>query len=410
MRPGRLTHLPPGTLDPDGLDPDPILMNFPTSARNSVYDEDYFKDSRMSFGDHLEELRSRMWKAFKGLILCMFLACALDFVGKGMGWQNFGIALPVFEFIKKPAEEQMHDFYSERAWQAKQEADPPADEAEKKRREKEDKPAFFKMMRDAGSKGTDVVELNKPQNVQIKIKKDDLRKALDGMEDEFASVEIQIQPVDWAVKTVAANAHIGNRHQLATMSVQEGIVVYFKVALLCGFTMASPWIFWQFWSFVGAGLYPKEKRYIHVYLPFSLVLFLIGITLCFAIVLPGAVKALLGFNEWLGLDPDIRLSEWLSLALLFPLIFGLSFQTPLVMLFLNRIGMFTWQAYYSKWRHATMILAVFAIVVTPTPDPVTWLFLFIPMMALYIGGILLCKMLPPPFSESDELENQEVAV
>ena len=53
------------------------------------------------------------------------------------------------------------------------------------------------------------------------------------------------------------------------------------------------------------------------------------------------MKALLAFNEWLGFDPDIRLNEWLGLAIILPLVFGISFQTPLVMIFLNRIGMFT---------------------------------------------------------------------
>ena len=62
--------------------------------------------------------------------------------------------------------------------------------------------------------------------------------------------------------------------------------------------------------------------------------------LCQFFVLPGAVKALLKFNEMLGFDPDIRLNEWLGLAIILPLVFGLSFQTPLVMIFLNRIGMF----------------------------------------------------------------------
>ena len=70
--------------------------------------------------------------------------------------------------------------------------------------------------------------------------------------------------------------------------------------------------------------------------------------LCQFVVLPGAVKALLAFNEWLGFDPDIRLNEWLGLALILPLVFGISFQTPLVMIFLNRIGMFTAQDYLSE--------------------------------------------------------------
>src|SRR5205823_1976285 len=139
-----------------------------------------------------------------------------------------------------------------------------------------------------------------------------------------------------------------------------------------------------------------EKRYVHVYLPFSIGLFLVGIAVCQFLVLPGAVKALLSFNEWLGLDPDLRLNEWLGFAIILPLVFGISFQTPLVMLFFNRLGLFSWEDYLSKWRYAVMFLAIFAAVITPTPDAVTMMYLFVPMMGLYMFGILLCRMMPSP--------------
>ncbi len=128
-------------------------------------------------------------------------------------------------------------------------------------------------------------------------------------------------------------------------------------------------------------------------------------------VLPGAVKALLKFNEWLGFDPDIRLNEWLGLAVILPLVFGISFQTPLVMVFLNRIGMFTAQDYISKWRQACMVLAVFAAVITPTPDVVTMLYLFVPMFGLYLLGIVICHYFPGVIEEDEEVEAaEEVAV
>ena len=85
----------------------------------------------------------------------------------------------------------------------------------------------------------------------------------------------------------------------------------------------------------------------------SVILFFSGVLLCQFWVLPGAVKALLKFNEFLGFDPDIRLNEWLGLAIILPLVFGLSFQTPLVMIFLNRIGVFSAKDYAAKWRYAT---------------------------------------------------------
>jgi Sec-independent protein secretion pathway component TatC len=164
-------------------------------------------------------------------------------------------------------------------------------------------------------------------------------------------------------------------------------------------------------AFVLDGVGSSMKWNVHHYLPFSIGLFLAGIFLCFSWVLPGAVRALLAFNDWLGVDPDIRLNEWLTLAIILPLVFGISFQTPLVMLFLNRLGMFHWQDYLSKWRIAMFVLACFAAVITPTPDAVTMLYLFVPMFGLYLFGILLCRWMPPPFLEGEETgDAEEVAV
>jgi sec-independent protein translocase protein TatC len=81
------------------------------------------------------------------------------------------------------------------------------------------------------------------------------------------------------------------------------------------------------------------------------------------------------------------------------------------MVFLNKIGMFTAQDYLSKWRHACMIIAMFAAVVTPTPDAITMLYLFIPMFGLYLAGIVYCYLFPAKTHEEIQAEEaQEVAV
>jgi sec-independent protein translocase protein TatC len=120
----------------------------------------------------------------------------------------------------------------------------------------------------------------------------------------------------------------------------------------------------------------------------------------------------LAFNEMLGFDPDIRLHEWLSLAIILPLVFGISFQTPLVMIFLNRLGLFTAEDYLTKWRYACFIIAVFAALVTPTPDAITMMYLFVPMFALYMLGILFCHLFPgfDPNEVEEEEAAEEVAV
>jgi sec-independent protein translocase protein TatC len=116
----------------------------------------------------------------------------------------------------------------------------------------------------------------------------------------------------------------------------------------------------------------------------------------------------LWFNEYLGLQPDLRLSEWLGFAIFMPIVFGVSFQTPLVMFFMEKIGLFTADSYRSKRRLAWFIMVVFAGVVVPSTDAFSMLFLWIPMCLLYELGIALCVFYPsspvePETSDSGEL-------
>jgi sec-independent protein translocase protein TatC len=195
----------------------------------------------------------------------------------------------------------------------------------------------------------------------------------------------------------------------STLNVQEAFMVWFKVCIVTGIVIGSPWIFWQIWMFVAAGLYPHEKRLVHVYLPVSLGLFLAGVVLCELFVIPKAIAALLWFNEWMGLKPDLRLNEWLSFAIYMPLVFGASFQTPLVMLFLHKLGVMDADSFRKKRRYAWFFMAIFAAMITPSTDALSMLFLWVPMSLLFELGIWLIKMSPrePDLGleapESDEL-------
>jgi sec-independent protein translocase protein TatC len=305
-------------------------------------------------------------------------------------------------------------FFDERAWKAVEanlgEAKT-TEEKEAREKQKEEFMARCIKMRDETSKA-----LNQFEALKVEVNLKELSQALKSFESNEvdsskATITLGIPPIDLQILLRIAGERVGKRNQLTTLSAQEMFVVYFKVTLMCGFIMACPYIFYQFWAFIASGLYPHEKKYVHTYLPFSVGLFLAGVFLCFIWVLPGSVRALLAFNDWLGVDPDIRLNEWLSLAIILPLVFGISFQTPLVMLFLSRLGMFSWEDYLRKWRIAMFVLACFAAIITPTPDAVTMLYLFVPMFGLYMLGIGLCKWMPGGFRKEDELENaEEVAV
>jgi sec-independent protein translocase protein TatC len=348
------------------------------------YSEDMFADTRMTFGEHIEELRKHLWSAIKGLLFFLFIGFFLDAIGYFLEWPWLGIGRPMMTVITRPVTEQLTLFFD------RQEA---------------------RLLSDRDKGDPDAVETTKPQSVSVEFSHDALA-AMGVANPPIKSVRVNVlmDPVDVyrTSKRIHEQVH---KPGLTTLSVQESMVVYIKVSLLCGLVLASPWVFWQLWSFVAAGMYPHEKRYVHRYLPLSVGLFLGGVFLCQFAIIPQSISALLWFNDWLGLTPDLRLNEWLGFAILLPIVFGISFQTPLIMLFLERIGIMTVERYWGAWRLAVIILAVFAALITPTPDAVTMMAMLIPLCGLYFLGIYLCKWSGsgrPDDERIDELDVDEL--
>ena len=363
--------------------------------------EDFFADTRMTFGDHLEELRLHLWRAIAGFGVAMILSL---FIGK-----------MAVDFITAPVKQQLREFYNRRVEKTMRElqSDPKLQEVNKRT-------AFTKVLfrRDQlqavlkGEAAEDIDKFKRPFLREDENKNDE-RSTLDWLlgrsgdkeqprEDEEELKQKDLVPL-WMshgepLKEMGllqeATRIVGDFDSMATLNVMEAFMVWFKVCMVCGFILGSPWIFWQIWMFVAAGLYPHEKRLVHVYLPVSLGLFLGGVAVCEWLVIPRAIEALLWFNEWLGLKPDLRLNEWLSFAIWMPVIFGLSFQTPLVMLFAAKLGVVNADSFRNKRRYAWFGMAVFAAIITPTPDAVTMLFLWVPMSLLFELGIWLIKMSP----------------
>jgi sec-independent protein translocase protein TatC len=188
------------------------------------------------------------------------------------------------------------------------------------------------------------------------------------------------------------------------LNAQESFMIYLKASLLTGVVLAAPWIFYQIWNFVAAGLYPHEKNQVFIYLPISLGLFFAGAALAFGFVFEPVLNFLFQFNQGLNAEFDPRIGEWLSFVLILPLGFGVSFQLPLVMLFVNRIGLVSTDLYLQQWKIAILIIFVVAMVLTPA-DPVSMLLMAIPLCFLYVLGIGMCLWMPRsrnPFDQAYE--------
>lgn len=337
---------------------------------------DVFAASRMPVGDHLEELRRRLWRGLAGFCLCVLLVFGLDFVGHATGLP-VGVGRPVFDLLAAPVNKELGRYHDRRA-------------AELRRRLLEGDPAVLRVNADRAVPVR--VELHAVTGAVARALGRDVPAAASGNEAEYVTLPARIPPVVWVLVLDEAHRLLHRPPSLKVMGAAEGMFVYLKVALLCGALLGSPWLFGQLWAFVAAGLYTGEKQLVHVYMPASLVLFFGGVAVCLFWVMPKTVEALLGFDEWLGVEPDLRLNEWLNFALLMPLAFGVAFQTPLVMWCLDRLGVVDAAAFRRQRRAAWFWLAAGAAVLTPGIDLYSMLFLWLPLVALYEVGLWLCGL------------------
>lgn len=182
-----------------------------------------------------------------------------------------------------------------------------------------------------------------------------------------------------------------NQGPLQTLEPTEGIETFFKVALLSGAILTMPLILYQLWLFISPGLEPKERRYVFVFIPAATLLFLTGIAFAWYILLPTALSFLGSFLS------ELFVAEWTSQAYVsfvttFLFWIGLSFQMPLVVYVIARMGLVLPATLREQWRLAIVIIAVMAAIITPSIDPVTMLLTMAPLTVLYILSIGLAHL------------------
>ena len=185
------------------------------------------------------------------------------------------------------------------------------------------------------------------------------------------------------------------KFQSQSLGATEPFMIWVKAAIVAGLVISCPWVFFQIWTFVAAGLYPAEQKYVYIFLPVSLALFFSGVFLAFFFVFEPVLDFLFSFNARMGISPQPRINDWLSFVLFLPLGFGIAFQLPLVMLFANRIDLISVEAYTSKWRIAVVAIFGLSMLLTPA-DPISMVMLAIPLTGLYFLGIGLCRWLNKP--------------
>lgn len=336
--------------------------------------DDLFESSTMTFGEHLEELRrclvnAIIWLA-AGLMIGLFFADS------------------VIQFVQSPLEQAIQNYRADR---------------DLNRLGYEQNDPSVQPIREFLANNALIWEIvyDIPDEFQTLTMNSIVPKDIDPESPE-ATVALSVEPIEMAelLQSLPDPSSLKpkvqlreNKTGLSSLKIEEPFMIWVKAGLIVGAVLASPMILYHLWTFVAAGLHEHERKYVYIYLPVSVTLFVSGVVLAFFLVLHYVLTFLLSFNAGMDVAVEPRLTYYVNFILLLPLGFGVAFQLPLVMLFLQRIGLFETDAYISSWKVAVLVIFVISMLLTPA-DVTSMIALALPLILLYGLGIIMCKFIP----------------
>lgn len=176
--------------------------------------------------------------------------------------------------------------------------------------------------------------------------------------------------------------------QVYFMAPTEAFMVRIKISLIVGAVLAIPFIFYHLWMFIGPGLLKSEAKIVIPIVISATFFFLAGAALCFFVVLPVAIKFMLGFGT-ARLQPLISIDNYIGFAGMLILAFGAVFELPVAAFILGRLGVVSARMLSRGRRYAVVIIMIAAAILTPTPDAFNQLLLAGPMYVLYEISIIV---------------------
>ena len=305
-----------------------VMLDEP-SAR-AAYDEPL---PRMSFGDHLDELRSRLIKALLAVVVAVLVVMPFKQEVQGI--------------IIEPYRVQWRHGFS--TWVEKLEG------MEKSGELKDDE------------QGRIYLENCRKNRAAI----------LDGS-------------FKWTPQLVTLTGYPVPYNLFATGGLED-IMSYMWASLVFALVLAAPVVIWQLWAFIAAGLYQRERTAFYRYFPFMMILLGTGVLFGYLVALPFSLGFLLGIMDPSQVTAMLSIGQFLTLLFAMTGAMGLVFQLPLVMVALQRVGLVTHKGYVKNWRMTVLVLFVVAAVFTP-PDPVSMMLMVTPMVLLYGLGLVLTRI------------------
>lgn len=176
--------------------------------------------------------------------------------------------------------------------------------------------------------------------------------------------------------------------QVQAVIFAEQFITAIKMCFIGGFVVAFPYVFYEIWTFVAPGLYPKERQLTRGVVLICSLLFLLGISFGFFIIAPFATNFLMGYNVSETVSNNPTLSSFVLYMVMFTLPAGIVFELPIVVYFLSRLGLVTPAAMRQYRKHSIIGILILASVLTP-PDVVTQFLIGIPLYILYELSIIV---------------------
>jgi sec-independent protein translocase protein TatC len=303
-------------------------------------------DSTMSLGDHLEELRARLILAILGLVIgtviCLFFGRQIIAFIEG----------PYDRIIEAHAESKVQEFRT--PW--------------------------------------DYLSETFLANLLMALDSDPNAPQIDPNIVTFAhkiysdTVASLIEDPNY-IRTVA-EVHPSASQKLVVLAPADPFIGFMKISLISGLIISSPWVFYQLWMFIAAGLYANERRYVRIAVPFSTALFVIGALFFLFVVAPISLGFFLAFGDLIGVSSNWTFQKYISFVTMLMLVFGLGFQTPIAIFVLNRTGLVSIESLKKSRKYVIITMFAIAAIATP-PDVISQVTLALPLYALFELGILL---------------------
>lgn len=186
----------------------------------------------------------------------------------------------------------------------------------------------------------------------------------------------------------------GGGCRLAALSPLEPLSIRIRLSLTVGLILAMPFIAFQVWRFITPGLKPTEKRFAIPFALASTLLFVAGVGVAF-FTLPKAIDFLVSMGGE-GIAVFFQADRYLRFVLFMGLAFGLTFEFPLVLVFLSLVGALSSAAMLRAWRPAMAVLIVAAAVITPSQDPISLFAMAVPMWLFYFSAAAIARFIIEP--------------